>query len=91
MFRIKSFRLFFFIPVIYVGAGFIVSIYNIAAAMAVILLGALSYLINYLMIACPQCGKSPYIRKTGATSFLMPSVYSSPIVEKSCSRCGREF
>ena len=88
MIRIKPFRVFFLIPVLWVALGFIASIFSIQVAMTLIIVGAANYVTNYVFIKCPTCGKSPYLRKIEHRILFGPRVYTSPIVETQCSICG---
>ena len=53
---------------------------------ALLMLGAMAlYLILYLTVRCPACGKPLYLRETRSRLF---GAYTFPTFERTCSKCG---
>lgn len=87
MFKVN--QLIFPLPVVVFVAGMILidSYYGLSTFLMVC--GITLYLLIYLMIRCPACNKSPYLRRMKSKSSSW--AYTLPLAEARCSECGFDF
>jgi hypothetical protein len=91
MVRIRLLRFFMLLPSLLALVGLGLCSLNPAAGFTVMLIAFVLFGLFVFLIVCPQCGKSPYVRKALSPGPLMPATYSTPIAESVCSDCGHPF
>lgn len=79
----------FVLPFILFISGMLMSGSNVLIAAIMMGSGLFSYVVLHLMLKCPACKKSPYLRKPRGRSSRW--AYSLPFPARRCSFCRYDF
>jgi hypothetical protein len=67
--------------------GMLLIEYSDISAAFLMVSGLALYISFYVLLRCPVCKKSPYLRRAKAPAW----AYSLPLAERNCSQCGLVF